>query len=122
MSQTLKTALEWREARANRLAKQKEVDELEKNEKKLKQQVIDALKKTKNKAVSDGVRLFQYEEKDAPVVTDWTAFYEHVKSTGEFELLYRRMNEASVKERWENKVEVPGVGKIPVPTLSDTKA
>lgn len=119
---TLDIAIAWRAAREARLAKQKEVEELEIKEKKLKQEVIAALSKSKNKAVSNGERLFQLKTTMEPVAEDWAALYEHVRKTGEFELLFRRINPASVKERWEQGLTVPGVNKIPVETLSDTKA
>jgi len=37
-------------------------------------------------------------------------------------LLFRRINAAAVKERWENTVLVPGVAAFPVEKLSITKA
>ena len=118
----LKLALSWRAIRAKRLKLQKAVTALENQEKALKMQVMDALRKSKNKAVSNGERLFQLETSDEPTVEDWTKLQAHIQKTGEFDLLYRRVNNAAVKERWEVKARVPGVGKIPVDTLSDTKA
>lgn len=119
---TLDLALQWREKRAERLAKQKEVDALEEVEKALKKQVMDALSKAKNKAISNGERLFQLVTKPEPTVENWPALYKHIQKTGEFELLERRPNRGSIKERWELGKKVPGVGSIPVDTLSDTKA
>lgn len=122
MSKALDLALQWRKARAERLAQQRLVDKMEEVEKNLKKQVVEALSKAKNKAVSNGDRLFQLITKDEPEVEDWPTLYKHIQKTGEFELLFRRINTAAVKERWELSQKVPGVGHIPVETLSDTQA
>jgi hypothetical protein len=116
----LQLALQWREARAARLAAQKQVDLLEVNEKALKKQVMERLEKAKNKAVSNGDRLFQLVTKDEPVADDWPKIYAHIKETGEFELIERRLSKAAVKERAELGEKVPGVAWFPVTNLSDT--
>jgi hypothetical protein len=118
----LSLALQWRQARATRLAKQKEVEELEKIEKGLKDKVITLLKKSASKAVSDGTRMFKLVPGKEAVVEDWPALYQHIKKTGEFELLQRRVSATAVQERWESGIIVPGVSSIPVDKLSDTQA
>ena len=80
------------------------------------------LRKSANKSVSNGDRLFQWVEKDEPAIDNWPELYKHIQKTGEFELLQRRLNTGSVKERWEIGKKVPGVTSIPVESLSDTKA
>lgn len=119
---TLDLALQWRTKRAERLALAKEVDKLEKDEKALKAKVMEALAKAKNKSVSNGERLFQLVTKPEPTVEDWPTLQKHIQKTGEFDLIERRVNRAAVKERWELNRKVPGVGSIPVDTLSDTQA
>lgn len=117
----LELALQWRGARAARLEAQKKVDLLEVDEKALKAKVIALLSKQKNKAVSNGKRLFQLKTTEEPSIQDWPTLYKHIQKTGAFELLYKRVNNAAVKERWEIGEKVPGVGSIPVETLSDTE-
>ena len=119
---TLALALQWREKRAERLALDKQVAELKKQEEALKDKVMANLRKSANKSVSNGDRLFQWVEKEEPTIEDWPALYKHIQKTGEFELLQRRLNTGSVKERWEIGKKVPGVTAIPVESLSDTKA
>jgi len=118
----LDLALQWRKARAERLAAQKVVDRLEEAEKGIKKQVMERLEKAKNKAVSNGDRLFQLVTKDEPVADDWPAIYAHIKETGEFELIERRLSKAAVKERAELGEKVPGVAWFPVTNLSDTQS
>lgn len=105
-------------AREERLAKQREVDAMEKAERDLKAHIIHLLEESLVKTVGGSVATVSLVVKTEPQVTDWTAFYEHIRSTGQFELLYRRVNNAAVKERWDDNEEVPGVGTFPVATLS----
>lgn len=120
----LSLALQWREARAARLAAQKQVDLLEVQEKAIKKQVMERLGKAANKAISNGDRLFQIVTKDEPTISaeNWPKLYAHIQKTGEFELIERRLSKAAVKERAELGEKVPGVEWYPVDTLSDTKA
>ena len=55
---------------------------------------------------------------EQPTVTDWDAFYAYVQTTGEFDLLQRRVSSTAIKARWDNAAEVPGVGKFTQPSLS----
>jgi len=118
----LDLALSWRKARAERLAAQKLVDKLQEAENQLKKQVMERLEKAKNKAVSNGDRLFQLVTKDEPTAEDWPQIYAHIQKTGEFELIERRLSKLAVKERAELGEKVPGVAWFPVTQLSDTQA
>lgn len=122
MKTTLALCLEWRTKRAERLALQKKVDEIEVQEKTLKEKILVQLRKSASKAVSNGDRLFQLVPNLEPKAEDWPKVYAYIQETGEFDLLQRRLNNAAVKERWELKVKIPGVVSIPTETLSDTKA
>ena len=53
-----------------------------------------------------------------PHVVDWSAYYAHIKATGDFELLERRPGKAACRERWEAGELVPGVEKFPVYKLT----
>jgi hypothetical protein len=119
---TLQTALQWRKKRAERLKLEKEARALQVEEKALKDQIIAALRNSENKSVSNGERIIQLVPKEEPVVNDWDILYAYIKRTGNFELLYRRLNPAAVKERWEVGAVVPGVAEIEVYDLSDTAA
>lgn len=104
--------------RNKRLALQKEVDKIEEQEKSLKQEVLDGL--IANGATAIGGKLVEISlvEKVEPTVEDYDALYKHVQATGEFDLLYRRVNAAAVKERWQLHEKVPGVVGFPVQSLS----
>ena len=49
--------------------------------------------------LSGGVATFSPGDAEVFTVEDWDAFYEHIKSTGEFELLERRPARGALKER-----------------------
>lgn len=44
-----------------------------------------------------------------PNVQDWDAFYEHIKTTGEFDLLEKRPGKLAYRARLEDGKRVPGV-------------
>lgn len=51
----------------------------------------------------------------------WTKLYAHIKKTGHFDLLNKALNKTAVQERWEQKKQVPGVGKFHAKKVSVTK-
>lgn len=59
----------------------------------------------------------EVKETDEPHVKDWQEFYAYILETQDFSLLERRPGKAAIKERWELKVEVPGIEKFPVAKL-----
>lgn len=104
--------------RQHRLRLQKEVDAVEEDEKKLKQQILDTFRDTQSTAIGGKLVEISVVEKVEPTVEDYDALYKHVQATGEFDLLYRRVNAAAVKERWQLHEKVPGVVGFPVQSLS----
>ena len=63
----------------------------------------------------------QITDSPEPTVENWDVFYKHIAKTKNFELLNRAVNRAAVKERWEQKKQVPGVGVFHVKKVSCTK-
>lgn len=58
---------------------------------------------------------------DAPVAEDWDKTFAHIRRTGEFDLVHRRLNDAAVRERWAARRAVPGVGVFHGIKVSVTK-
>lgn len=48
----------------------------------------------------------------------WNVLTAYVKKTGQFDLLNKSINQAAIKERWENKKVVPGVTTFTKKTLN----
>lgn len=107
----------WRK-REERLALKKEVDKLEEEEKQLKEELIKQMHQQSLTAAGGKLCKYELKEEEEPNVADWQEFYAYVRKTGEFDLLYRRLNPAAVKERLKDNVQVPGVGWFPVEKLS----
>lgn len=107
--------------RQQRFEKQKEVDALASQEKALKEHIINTLPKSEASGVGGKLARVTVVTKDVPQVKDWDAFYKHVKKTGQFELLQRRLTVSAIQERWEDGKEVPGVEHFTVVDVSINK-
>lgn len=99
------------EIKNQRSLAQKVVDDLQAQESLVREHIINNLPKSDTGASGKMARV-SVTTKIVPRIDDWTKFYAHVKKTGEFELLQKRLSDAAVKERWDNKKKVPGVGEF----------
>jgi hypothetical protein len=109
--------------REKRLAAQKVVDAFATDETALKEHIIENLPKGDTGASGKHHHISVYTD-PVPRIEDPDALYAHIKKTGDFDLLQRRLNNAAVKERWDdpkNKKGVPGVGTFNVVKVSLTK-
>lgn len=106
--------------RTERLAAQKVAEEIEEREKALKQHIIDNLAKGDTGASGKTHHVSVYTD-PVPRIEDPTKLYAYIKRTGSFDLLQKRLNEAAVKERWEDKKKIPGVATFNVVKVSLTK-
>lgn len=106
--------------RAARYKLQHEVAKLEAIESAIEEYFINNLSTKESTGVAGKVGRVQVQPKVVPVVEDWPKFYAHIKKTGEFELMQRRVAEGAVKERWDAKKQVPGVGRFNAKKVSCT--
>ncbi len=97
------------EVKAKRLAMAKIVEQLEENEKALKDHIIQTLPKSNASGVAGRVARVSVYSEDIPQVEDWDAFYKFVKKNDAFELLQRRVATTAMTERLEAKQKIPGV-------------
>ncbi len=112
----------WQTKRTERLALQKQVDAMQKEENEYKAQLIQGLQSATIRAIGGALGTATLVTKREPAMADWDTLYTHIQATGEFDLMYRRVNAAAVKERWELGMEVPGVQAIEITDLSWSKA
>ena len=54
--------------------------------------------------------------------TDWKKTYAHIKKTGHFELLHKRLSTAALAERWDQGHKVPGVERVGIVKIRFGKA
>lgn len=109
------------QTREKRLALQKDVDELASQESQLRDHIINNLPKSDATGVAGKIARATIVMKTVVEVEDWDALYKHVKKTGEFELLQKRVASKAVEERWDNKKKVPGLKPMQVPSVSLNK-
>lgn len=107
--------------RERRLEIQRSTKEIEEQEKLVREYLINNLPKSQASGVSGKVANAKIERETVPTVTDKAKFLAYVKKTGQFDLITSSMNTRAVKERWDNKKKVPGVGEFQVVKLSLTK-
>lgn len=108
-------------ADAHRLKLAREVEAQKKFLCKLEKWFIQQLPETDATGVAGKVARVQVKRKERPSVVDWEKFYNHIKKNNAFELLNRAVNVKSVKERWEDNKQVPGVEKFAYKDVSVTK-
>ena len=106
---------------AERRVLQKMVDVIKAKESTLKEHIIATLPKSNASGVAGKLARVTVVSKDVPQVQDWKKFYDYVSRTKSFELLQRRLNNAAVIERWDNKKTVSGVGTFTTTTVSLNK-
>lgn len=107
--------------KAERLKVQKIVDALEKQEKDLKEFLINNLPKGSASGITGKVAHVEISTKPIPTVEDWDKFYTYIARTKSWELMQRRVSDSAVKERWDAGKQVPGVGKFTAVVVSCTK-
>jgi hypothetical protein len=109
------------ELREKRKAMQKLVDEVEEEEKALKEHIINILPKSEASGASGKLANVKVVTKEVPQVKDWDAFYKYIKKTGEFDLMGRTISRTSIEERLDAGKKVPGIEMFQAVTLSITK-
>lgn len=111
----------WFALRDERLALDKKVAELKAAENAAKSALIQSLAKEKVSSVGGMSVKVELTPKKKPILENYVALCEHIKKTGDFDLLQKRLGEKAVKERWDNDVEVPGIGSYDYDDLSYSK-
>ena len=111
----------YKAARENRLLEQKIIAKMVETENQLKLDIIKHLKESKLSACGGKLAVAKLVVSNEPTCENMDALYLHILATGEFELLYRRINPASIKERWDRGVSGPGITFYPVESLSISK-
>lgn len=114
------------EVRQARLAKQKEVEAMEREEAALREHLINNLPKSQASGIAGKLARVTVESKTVVQVEDWDKLYAYMvkqygKNKGIFSLLQRRVGDATVKEMWQAGKDVPGCKPFDVPTVSINK-
>lgn len=95
--------------RERRLELKRELEDLEKQERILKQELIQHIQEANVPGVMGKLANISLVAKTVPIVEDWGALDDYILATGDLSLLQRRLGVKAVNERWEAGEDVPGV-------------
>jgi hypothetical protein len=109
-------------ARTQRLAKDKEAEELKEFEELLKKAIIAKYQEQGINALGAKNGTVKMTKLVEPVAENWQEIWDYIKETGRFELLHRRLANLAVKELWNDGQILPGIGQQDVYKLSVTKS
>ncbi len=107
--------------RQKRAEAQKVVDAIEAEEKALKEYLIENLPKSLASGVAGKLCRVSVNSRDVPTAKDWAKVFAHIKKTGDFDILQRRLSDGAIKERWEANKKIPGIEPFKVTSLSVNK-
>jgi hypothetical protein len=97
------------------------VDAIKAKETEIKDALLKLYGKAKIQGASGKLARAEVNPKDIPRAEDWPRLYAHIKKTGDFDLLQKRLSDGAIKERWDAKRPVPGVGKFTALVINVTK-
>jgi len=100
------------EARQHRLEAQKAVDALKAEEDAQALLIQQALHDMGLPELSGDVGSFTLKIKEEPEVLSWHDFQDHIRRTGELDLLQKRPMISAIKARWEEGNDVPGIVRV----------
>jgi len=109
------------ETRQRRLALQKVVDELKKQESLMKAFVIDEVPKSNATGVAGRIARVQVVGKSSPRADNWDDFYKYMFRVKRPELLQKRLSNEAIQELWDDGKTVPGVIEFKFKDISITK-
>lgn len=90
------------------------LEALEAEHKAIEDHLIENLPKSQAGGITGKLGRATIDRKTVPTVKDWTKLQAHIKKTGDFDLMQKRISSTAVTARWDNKRVVPGVDKFTV--------
>lgn len=107
MNKTQVTALlrDMQAARNERLKLDEESAKLKVRE----DSIADQLRAANVESGTFGPYVLTAKAKKVPRCTDWTLLHAHIKETGEFDLLHKRLTESAIMARLKDGVYLPGI-------------
>ena len=110
------------EARAERLAKAKEVKDLQIKEAAAKVQVLALLRESGLEKASGKLATAGITTEDIPFVKDWDAVFDYIKSNDRFDLVQRRIGVVAWRDLFRDNILVPGTEAAVDTDISLTKS
>lgn len=110
------------EARAERLAKAKEVKDLQIKEAAAKVQVLALLRDAGLEKASGKLATAGITTEDIPFVKDWDAVFGYIKDNDRFDLVQRRIGVVAWRDLFRDNILVPGTEAAVDTDISLTKS
>jgi len=110
------------EARAARLAKDKEVKDLKAAEVAAKVQVLELLKMSGLEKASGKLATAGITSEDIPYVRNWDEVFDYIKENNRFDLVQRRIGVVAWRDLYRDSILVPGTEAAVDIDISLTKA
>jgi hypothetical protein len=107
--------------REKRLLAQRKVDASKEEETALRDHVLQAFGKDDVEGAKGSLAMCSITRNTVADVNDWDALYEYIYKEKAFDMIQRRVNDSSYRDRLEQGVVVPGVQPFVVIGLSITK-
>lgn len=111
----------WREQRAHRLELNRVMEAAKAEESQLASWLLEVFRQQKFEGMLIGGRITGLSTREVATVEDKEAFLNHIRATGELELLQFRLATGAIDERRDNGVEVPGTRYVDTYELFDRK-
>lgn len=107
--------------KSDRLARQRECDEVARYEAGLNEHIVSQLSKSDLTGASGQTHTVRVVTKEKPRVNDWPAFFAEVARLGRFDMLQKRVSDTAVLDTLANGVKLPGVETFNLVSVSLTK-
>lgn len=112
----------YEETRQQRLAADRVAAGLKSEETKLKQALIDAMRTGDLSSIGGKVAIAKRHQKRRAIAQDWPAVYGYIFREQAMDVLEKRLLQSGIAARWEDGVEVPGVGVFEYDEITISKA
>jgi len=105
------TARKYEYAKAERLSADRAARELKTLEDGLYAQLVLYCHENGGAGVDMGDVLVEYMASQEPIGEDWAAIHEYIIANDAMDLVHKRLTATAVKLRWDDDIEIPGIGR-----------
>ncbi len=105
------TARKYESIKATRLAADRTARDLKTTEDELHLALVTYCRDGGGAGVDMGDTLVEYTATNKPAPEDWNAIHEYIKENDAIDLVQKRLHEGACIARWDDDVEIPGVGR-----------
>ena len=108
--------------REHRLGLDRRIKEMKEEEVQKRNEIFEMLAAMGLTKASGSVATCGIKVSNVPLVEDWDSLWDYVATTGQFDLIQKRISVTAWRARFDDGVEIPGVSKVEDVDISLTKA